>query len=345
MKPFPLMKRAEIVSFYHLQMPRWLFADQNYKQLSLHAKVAYTFLLNRYQLSQRNGWVNEDDEVYVIFTRAELANEMQISYKKAIACFTELQDAKLIWEVRRGRGLPNHIYLAQVEQEAPQRYNCAPFTEPCAGSAGLEADEDFEQSTESFEENAESVVDAHSQEQKEQVLTSSFHCRTAAECGQQTTVCHSDTSRPVDSGVQDLPVLHQSNTYKKQKEKKHTEIQSVCPSDETGQKDQQTLEQILEHCELEYLKPEERLLFSDAISWLFYAKEVRMGPCCYPQGYVRSRLLLLDYETLCEAAQRLAENRTRIRGNALSYAAKVLFSCLTEWEAGLSLDPGLNGMR
>lgn len=266
MKPFPLMKRAEIVSFYHLQMPRWLFADQNYKQLSLHAKVAYTFLLNRYQLSQRNGWVNEDDEVYVIFTRAELADEMQISYKKAIACFAELQDAKLIWEVRRGRGLPNHIYLAQVEQEAPQRDTCAPFTEPCAGSAGLEADEDFEQSTESFEENAESVVDARSQGQKEQVLT-----------------CHSDTSRPVDSGVPDLPVLHPSNTYKKQKEKKHTEIQSVCPSDETGQKDQQALEQILEHCELEYLKPEERLLFSDAISWLFYAKEVRMGPCCYPQ--------------------------------------------------------------
>lgn len=80
-------------------------------------------------------------------------------------------------------GLPNHIYLAQVEQEAPQRDTCAPFTEPCAGSAGLEADEDFEQSTESFEENAESVVDARSQAQKEQVLT-----------------CHSDTSRPVDSG-------------------------------------------------------------------------------------------------------------------------------------------------
>lgn len=328
MKPFPLMKRAEIVSFYHLQMPRWLFADPNYKQLSLHAKVAYTFLLNRYQLSQRNGWVNEDDEVYVIFTRAELADEMQISYKKAIACFAELQDAKLIWEVRRGRGLPNHIYLAQVAQEAPQRDTCAPFTEPCAGSAGLEEDEDFKQSTESFEENAESVVDARSQGQKEQVLT-----------------CHSDTSRPVDSGVQDLPVLHPSNIYKKQKEKKHTEIQSVCPSDETGQEDQQALEQILEHCELEHLKPEERLLFTDAISWLFYAKEVRMGPCCYPQGYVWSRLLLLDYETICDAAQKLQENRTRIRGNALSYAAKVLFSCLTEREAGLSLDPGLNEMR
>ena len=320
MKPFPLMKREEIVSFYHLQMPRWLFADPNYKQLSLHAKVAYTFLLNRYQLSQRNGWVNEDDEVYVIFTRAELADEMQVSYKKAIACFAELQDAKLIWEVRRGRGLPNHIYLAQVEHALPPRSPGASILEPCAESAGLEESENFEQS-------AEAMPEAQVQEQKEQVL-----------------MCRSDASRPVVWDVPDLPVLQPSNTYKKQKEKKNIEIQSVCPPDETGQKDQQALKQILEHCELEYLKPEEGLLFSYAISWLFYAKEVRMGPCCYPQCYVRSRLHLLDYETLCDAAQKLAENRTRIRGNALSYAAKVLFSCLTECGAGLALDPDLNEM-
>lgn len=97
------------------------------------------------------------------------------------------------------------------------------------------------------------------------------------ESPERVLTCHSDTSRPVDLGVQDLPVLHPSNTYKKQKEKKHTEIQSVCPSDETGQEDQQALEQIWEHCELEYLKPEERLLFSDAISWMFYAKRCGWG--------------------------------------------------------------------
>lgn len=328
MKPFPLMKRAKIVSFYHLQMPRWLFADPNYRQLSLHAKVAYTFLLNRYQLSQRNGWVNEDDEVYVIFTRAELADEMQISYKKAIACFAELQDARLIWEVRRGRGLPNHIYLAQVEHELPPRSACAPGIEfdGYDESSGLE-EEAGEQKTEAFEESNEAASKTLSEGQKEQVL-----------------MRHRDISRPVISDVPDLPVLHPSNTYKSKKEKKYTEIQSVCPSDETGQMEQQALERILEDCDLEFLKPEERLLFTDAICWLFYAGEVRMGTCCYPQRYVRSRLQLLDYETVCDAAQKLRENRTRIRGNALSYAAKVLFSCLTEREAQLSLDPARNEM-
>lgn len=328
MKPFPLMKREEIVSFYHLQMPRWLFADPNYKQLSLHAKVAYTFLLNRYQLSQRNGWVNEDDEVYVIFTRAELADEMQVSYKKAIACFAELQDAKLIWEVRRGRGLPNHIYLAQVEHEVPPRGTEAPILEPCAESAALEVNEAAAMCVDDSGENVEAGPENRAQAQKEQVL-----------------MRPSDTSRPVILDIPDLPVLQPSNTYKKQKEKKHTEIQSVCPSGNTEWTDRLALEQILGGCELETLKSDERLLFADAVGWLFYAAEVRMGSCCYPQGYVRSRLHLLDYAAVCDAAQKLAENRTRIRGNALSYAAKVLFSCLIEREAGLLLDPELNKMK
>ena len=51
---FPLMKQGDIQSIYHLQMPRWLFTDERYMPLSLEAKVAYTFLLNRFQLSRLN---------------------------------------------------------------------------------------------------------------------------------------------------------------------------------------------------------------------------------------------------------------------------------------------------
>ena len=69
---------------------------------------------NRFQLSRRNGWVNRYGEVYVIYTREDLAREMQISYRKAIACFKELTEKHLVWEQRQGRGLPNRIYLAEV---------------------------------------------------------------------------------------------------------------------------------------------------------------------------------------------------------------------------------------
>ena len=48
---FPLMRQGDIQTIYHLQMPRWLFTDPRYLSLALEAKVAYTFLLNRFQLS------------------------------------------------------------------------------------------------------------------------------------------------------------------------------------------------------------------------------------------------------------------------------------------------------
>ena len=35
---FPLMTQSDIVSFFHLQMPRWLFSHSRYKSLSLDRK-------------------------------------------------------------------------------------------------------------------------------------------------------------------------------------------------------------------------------------------------------------------------------------------------------------------
>ena len=126
---FPLMTQADIVSFFHLQMPRWLFSHKKYRSLSLEAKVAYTFLLNRFQLSRLNGWINSAGEVFVVFPRESLAEEMQISYRKAIECFKELAAVDLIWERRLGRGSANQIYLAlvQLEEEDAKAHTAAPF--------------------------------------------------------------------------------------------------------------------------------------------------------------------------------------------------------------------------
>ena len=114
---FPLMKQGDVQNIYHLQMPRWLFTDPKYMELALETKVAYTFLLNRFQLSRLNGWVNEDGAVFIIYTRRSLADEMQVSYRKVIESVKELSAAGLIWEKRCGRGNANQIYLALVEHE------------------------------------------------------------------------------------------------------------------------------------------------------------------------------------------------------------------------------------
>ena len=132
---FPLMKQGDIQNIYHLQMPRWLFTDPRYMGLALESKVAYTFLLNRFQLSRLNGWVNEDGAVFIIYTRRSLAEETQVSYRKIIEAMKELSAAGLIWEKRCGRGDANQIYLALVDHGQPKD-GSVPFVGPEHEAAG-----------------------------------------------------------------------------------------------------------------------------------------------------------------------------------------------------------------
>ncbi|WP_455582546.1 replication initiator protein A [Dysosmobacter sp.] len=126
---FALMKQNDIQSIYYMQMPRWLFSDKRYAEMSLDAKVAYTFLLNRFQLSRRKGWTNERGEVFVIFPRKALAAELRVCEKRVTAAIRQLIEKELIWEKRCGRGDANQIYLACVKPEHDPSYQCAPFVD------------------------------------------------------------------------------------------------------------------------------------------------------------------------------------------------------------------------
>ena len=98
-----------------LQIPNALFINKKYRSMSIEAKLAYGLLLRRMQLSDMNGWTNEAQEIYVIYTREQMAAELCVSYKKSVASFRELSDFGLILEKRRGRGLANHIYISKAE--------------------------------------------------------------------------------------------------------------------------------------------------------------------------------------------------------------------------------------
>lgn len=126
---FPLMKQSDMCNSYYMKMPRWLFSDSNYSDMSLDAKVSYTLLLNRFQLSRLNNWVNEYGEVYIIFPRLELAKELRIGEKRVTAALKVLRDRQLIWEHRCGLGRANQIFLAKVEPHDDEYFLSAPFFE------------------------------------------------------------------------------------------------------------------------------------------------------------------------------------------------------------------------
>ncbi len=63
-------EQSQLFSFFRI--PKKLITDENCRKLSLAAKFLYGVLLDRMDLSSRNGWVDEQNRVYIIFTLEEI---------------------------------------------------------------------------------------------------------------------------------------------------------------------------------------------------------------------------------------------------------------------------------
>ena len=105
-------KEAEQFSFFRI--PKLLFTDEAFKDLSSDAKVLYGILLDRMSLSMKNNWIDEENKVYIIFTIEEIANIMCCATQKATKILQELDDKKgigLVEKKRLGLGKPNILYV------------------------------------------------------------------------------------------------------------------------------------------------------------------------------------------------------------------------------------------
>jgi hypothetical protein len=98
------------------QVPKQLLLNTYYRELSNDAKLLYSILQDRMELSRENGWVNDDGEIYLIFTRKNARDILNISSKSTITkIFNELKEKELIYEERQGLNKPNIIYIGKID--------------------------------------------------------------------------------------------------------------------------------------------------------------------------------------------------------------------------------------
>ena len=102
--------QAEQFSFYRI--PKALFTEPNFRELSTDAKVLYGILLDRMSLSLKNQWLDAQNKVYIIFTVEEIMDALNCANQKATRLMVELEkQAGLIERKRQGLGIPNLIYV------------------------------------------------------------------------------------------------------------------------------------------------------------------------------------------------------------------------------------------
>ena len=103
---------SEQFNFYRI--PKMLFTDRRFAKLSVEAKVLYGLLLDRMCLSFKNGWIDEDNHVYIYFKLEDAMEYLNIGKDKGVKLFAELDSEKgcgLIKKKKQGLGRPNIIYV------------------------------------------------------------------------------------------------------------------------------------------------------------------------------------------------------------------------------------------
>ena len=102
--------QAEQFAFFRI--PKVLFTDARFQDISTDAKVLYGMMLDRVSLSVKNNWLDEEGRVYIIFTLQEIMEEMNCGDQKATKLQVELEKkCGLIERKRQGQGKPTLIYV------------------------------------------------------------------------------------------------------------------------------------------------------------------------------------------------------------------------------------------
>ena len=126
---------ADQFSFY--RVPRLLIKDERFKGLSSDAKLLYGLMLDRMSLSMKNGWLDEENRAYIIYTVDAIMEDLGCAKATCVKIMKELDSEKgigLIEKKRRGLGKPDIIYVKNfatmsAEQEVKESENTGKSTE------------------------------------------------------------------------------------------------------------------------------------------------------------------------------------------------------------------------
>ena len=100
--------------FYKLY--KFLFEDDYFKKLSDSSKIAYCMFRDRFELSKMNNWIDENGNVYLIFTTKDLCELLNCGTQKVTKIKKELESFNLLEQERMGLNKPNKIYILEPQK-------------------------------------------------------------------------------------------------------------------------------------------------------------------------------------------------------------------------------------
>lgn len=296
MKDIEYYKNNEVLENKYYQIPQELFVSRLYKdKLNSDSKILYAFLLDRLSLSIKNHWIDENKRIYLIFTREEVQDKLNLSDKTVTKAFKQLGEVKLVEEKRQGLGKPNLIYVGKIQHE--------------------DLDEN-ELNTPTSEEVREGVSLTEGSEK---------HFKDIEEI-QETEKIRLQSRKIYDSGSEEITSQESENLREINTniiKTNNIKTESINPNS-----DEDELTRLKQKCRLDDFVVQEKIILEDVIDALFYKENLRVGNVTVTRNKIRERLQLIVKENLV----RLVEiyNSTSHVQNKKNYLMICLYNNLGE---------------
>lgn len=144
MTEFSFYKSKEIYGEIYYQLPKVFFTNEKYKKMSNDSKIAYAILKDRFNHSIKNNWVDQEDNIYFIYTVEQLKELLNCAEGKVSKIKKELETVGLLFQKRSGfqmvngkqENSPNKLYLGKPEVTPQDVYLIQNNTNP-NGSNGI----------------------------------------------------------------------------------------------------------------------------------------------------------------------------------------------------------------
>ena len=102
-------EQSESYTFY--RTPKVFFTDERFRGLSSDAKILYGILLDRVEMSRKNGWIDDENRVFVYMTINSIEESIGRCHQTACKLLNELEEFGLLERRKQGQGKPDRIYV------------------------------------------------------------------------------------------------------------------------------------------------------------------------------------------------------------------------------------------
>ncbi|MCR4745880.1 MAG: replication initiator protein A [Lachnospiraceae bacterium] len=108
---FDYIDKTQSDQFNFIRIPRALFTEGYFSNLSVQAKVMYGILIDRMSIAFDKQWMDNEGRVYIIYPVEEMQEDINFSKRKLMDYLSELENVGLIVRKKQGNGKPNCIYV------------------------------------------------------------------------------------------------------------------------------------------------------------------------------------------------------------------------------------------